>query len=156
LAPAAPSEQRKISRVGAIASATVNAAESSAPVTKPHCTAIVSHATASAESCHSARTCGITAVAENHVDWSSSAVAVNTTRVARGVRQATAQKARRARKAATDLRFWQALKQYRRRGPLCTSAYTRSQPTARQRPSRSARCSQTILYRMMVNPSACR
>ena len=84
LAPAAPSEHRKISRVGAIASATVNAAESSAPVTKPHCTAIVSHATAPADSCHSARTCGITAVAENHVDINSSAVAVSTTRVARG------------------------------------------------------------------------
>ncbi len=77
-------------------------------MTKPHCTAIVSHATASADSCHSARTCGITAVAENHVDRSSSAVAVNTTRVARGVWQAKAQEARRARKAATELRFWQA------------------------------------------------
>src|SRR5919109_3249387 len=119
---AAPSEHRKISRVGAIVSATVNAAENSAPVTKPHCTAIVSHATASAESFHSARTCGITAVAENHVDMNSSAVAVNTTRVARGVRQATAQEARRARKAATELRFWQTREQYRRRGPRCTSA----------------------------------
>ena len=69
----------------------------------------------------SAHVCYFSIVADQS-DINSSAVAVNTTRVARGVRQATAQEARRARKAATELRFWQTREQYRRRGPRCTSA----------------------------------
>src|SRR5688500_16688589 len=42
-------------------------AETSAPLTKPSCTAIDSHADSPVESDHAARSCGSTAAAENHV-----------------------------------------------------------------------------------------
>jgi hypothetical protein len=50
-------------------------------------------------------------VAENHVDFSSSSVTDSAARVPCGVRHRTGQEARRARKAATELRFWHAREQ---------------------------------------------
>src|SRR5688572_17592222 len=63
-------------------------AETSAPATKPSCTAIVSQADSPLESDHSARSCGSTAAAENHVDMPSTIVAARNKRELRadGVR----------------------------------------------------------------------
>jgi hypothetical protein len=85
-APAAPSELKRISLVGASTSDTTNTADTTAPSTKPHCTEMVSHATADADSPHSSRTCGSTAVAENQVDFSNSRVPARTSRFRRAVR----------------------------------------------------------------------
>src|SRR5688500_10622196 len=63
-------------------------AQTSAPATKPIWTAIVSQADAPLESDHSARSCGSTAAAENHVDMPSTIVAARNRRELRadGVR----------------------------------------------------------------------
>src|SRR5882762_4791194 len=66
-AVAAPSEPTRIMRRGETMSARLRTLEPSAPVTKPSWTAIVSHEAAVLDRSHSARSCGMTADAENHV-----------------------------------------------------------------------------------------
>ena len=56
-----------ISLRGAMMSATLNTAESTAPTTNPIITEIVSHAPAAVVIFHAARNCGSTTDAENHV-----------------------------------------------------------------------------------------
>src|SRR5215475_1812557 len=69
-----------ISRRGRTRSARFSEAESKHPATNPSCTEIVIHAPTPADKCHSARSCGSTAHAENHAPMLSTEDAANATR----------------------------------------------------------------------------
>src|ERR671931_2197695 len=67
LTAAAPTEAVKNTGRAGTGSARLVTAETSAPATKPSCTAMVSQAASVGDSAHSARSCGSTADAENQV-----------------------------------------------------------------------------------------